>query len=116
MGRVNSRTALQAMGVGVALVDSDNWSVVYENASFFDWFPPDPERESILDGRIPAIELDRVRTHLEAGREFTVDTETASQKRSRPIRVTVSGLNKQNNNSQVPVSYTHLTLPTKRIV
>ena len=103
MGRVNSRTALQAMGVGVALVDSDNWSVVYENASFFDWFPPDPERESILDGRIPAIELDRVRTHLEAGREFTVDTETASQKRSRPIRVTVSGLNKQNNNSQVLV-------------
>jgi class 3 adenylate cyclase len=92
VSKFDTKTVLQGLDLGVALVDSTTWNVTYENARFFDWFPPDPERESLLDGRIPDVEIDKVKARLDAGRNFSVVTETRDDKRSRPIRVTVSWL------------------------
>ena len=36
---------LQTLKTGVAVVDPDDWSIIFENAKFFQWFSPGDDLE-----------------------------------------------------------------------
>lgn len=85
-----TRILLQNLDSGVALVEIDTWLVVFENARFFDWFPLDPELDGTLAERLSDFKSDRARTRLEGNRPYSFDTESNNEKRSAPIRVSLT--------------------------
>lgn len=44
---------VQSLDVGLAVVDPETWSVVFENAKFFQWFPSEAEGNEPLSARLP---------------------------------------------------------------
>ncbi len=86
------RQATQSLGVGVALVSVDDWTVLFENAAFFTWFPPGPNPDEPLTTRLPAIDGGRARSRLDAGRPFLVETEGRSGTRAIPVSVELRAL------------------------
>ena len=42
------RHGLQALKSGVAIVDAESWSILFENAKFFDWFAPSGEADGVI--------------------------------------------------------------------
>lgn len=87
------RTALQAISTGVALVDTADWSVAFENAKFFNWFPaPVEDAAAGLDGRMPAVDLERATRRIEAGRPLSAEFEIDVGGRQVPVKVTISRL------------------------
>jgi adenylate cyclase len=81
------RLIAQTLSVGLALVDQDDWSVVFENANFFKWFPPHEDADEPLTARMPSLKASRAQTRLQEGRPFAFETETQSGGRTIPIEV-----------------------------
>jgi adenylate cyclase len=87
------RTALQSLSVGVAVVDLADWSVAFENAKFFGWFPaPVEDASANLEARMPGVALDRAMRRLEAGRPFSAELDVDASGRQVPVRVAISRL------------------------
>jgi hypothetical protein len=38
----------RTLGVGLAIVDAEEWTVLFENANFFKWFPPSSDADDPL--------------------------------------------------------------------
>lgn len=92
------REMLQTLNHGVALVDPESWSIVFENAKFFQWFPPlnsaengDGEAENLIR-RIPKFDAERAKQRIEAGRPYRLECETKVRARSIPTAVEVRPL------------------------
>ena len=49
------RHGLQALKSGVAIVAAESWSILFENAKFFDWFAPSGESDETLESRLPGL-------------------------------------------------------------
>ena len=49
---------LQTLNTGIAVADPETWSIVFENAKFFQWFAPSGDEEDLLEKRL--TELDTV--------------------------------------------------------
>ena len=77
----------QTLNVGVALVDPETWTVIFENACFFKWFPPAADADARLTDRIPRMNADRAQERLKAGRAFSFETEAAPGNREIPVTV-----------------------------
>ena len=86
------RHALQSLGVGVAVVRTETWSILFENAPFFRWFPPGSDVDEALGERLPDLRMERVATRVSDGRPFTADVETRGGGRTLPISVSVTAL------------------------
>jgi adenylate cyclase len=84
------RELAQTLGVGVAVVDPDSWSITFENARFFELFGPDPMVEDTLPSRVPSIDLDRAKSRLEKGRPYSFDAEAGSGARTKSLEVRLS--------------------------
>ena len=82
----------QTLNIGVAIVEVDTWVIVFENANFFKWFPPDANADVPLSGRLPRLKIDRVQRRLQAGRPFTYEVESPSGERETPIAVQIRTL------------------------
>ncbi len=52
LDRDTLRQLTQSLGVGVALVELEGWEVVFENANFFKWFPPESDADDPLTARL----------------------------------------------------------------
>ncbi len=78
---------VQSLDIGVAIVDLERWEVLFENACFFNWFPP-AEAES-LDKRIDGFKSDRARQRIQDRGKFTFETETRSESRPIPLRISM---------------------------
>ena len=63
------------MSVGVAVADPNDWSIKFENAKFFQWFPPSEEGADNLQARLNGVDLERAARRLEKGRPFRVEIE-----------------------------------------
>jgi len=78
---------LQSLSMGVALVDPGTWSVVFENAKFFQWLPPGEDADAPLTTRIPGMKPDRALERLEKDHGYRVEVESKSGSRTIPLSV-----------------------------
>jgi adenylate cyclase len=81
------RQVTQTLSVAVAVIDLSDWSVLFENANFFKWFPPGSDADEPLTERLPDLNASRALTRLEAGRTYSYDSETQGGGRSIPMSI-----------------------------
>jgi adenylate cyclase len=86
------RQVLQELDAAVAVVSPADHSVVFENASFFRWFPPGPADGETVVERIPGFRADRATERLATGRAYVFDGEASAGDRPEPVRVQVRTL------------------------
>ncbi|MFW6027512.1 MAG: hypothetical protein ACOC91_01760, partial [bacterium] len=65
------RGLLQSLESGAAIADPDTWQIAFENARFFQWFPPTADAEDALDARLPGLDRDRAESRLARDRPYT---------------------------------------------
>jgi class 3 adenylate cyclase len=103
--------ALKSLECGVALADAETWAIRFENARFFQWFPPeepDPlaeddgeasgEAPSLLDrrlaapgdGRIAGLDLSAARQRLAERGKLAFECERKLGPRTLSLKVTVT--------------------------
>jgi len=82
----------QTLKVGIAIVDIDNWNVLFENAAFFKWFPPKSDADELITERISGFNASRIQARLQDGRAFNFETEAQIGERKFPIAVEVRPL------------------------
>lgn len=78
---------VRTLSTGVAVARSSDWAVTFENASFFNWFPPNDDADEPLTRRIPGLKPDSALARLADGRTFSFETEAPAGGRKVPIGV-----------------------------
>jgi len=86
------RQILQTLNYGVALVDRNDWRLIFENAKFFQWFPPPPDGEDKLDRRLPGFKAERATDRISRGRPYTQECNAKVGGRSIPLAVDIKVL------------------------
>jgi adenylate cyclase len=81
---------LESAGVGLALLEPESFRFVYHNRRFGEWFPAAAESSATLQEIFPAIDLDKLRGRLEAGRSFAAEAETTVGRRKFSIALQVT--------------------------
>jgi adenylate cyclase len=81
------RQVAQILGTGMAVVIPDTWAIVFENASFFKWFPPGSDADEPLTERLPGLNVNRALSRLQDGRPFNFETEINAGGRSTSVHV-----------------------------
>lgn len=84
----------QSLSVGVAVVDPETWEIDFENAKFFNWFPPKAgdDNDNVIANRIEDFPLERAAERVAAGRQLTFETEVKDSARTIPLSVSVTGV------------------------
>lgn len=77
----------QALSVGVAIIDPSSWAVLYENARFFQLFPPAGDPDEPLTERLPDLKAERAAGRLAEGRKYAFEVESKAGGRAVPVRV-----------------------------
>jgi hypothetical protein len=49
------RQIAQSLSIGLAVVDRDDFSIAFENANSFKWFPPGVEEDERIPARLPGF-------------------------------------------------------------
>ena len=83
---------VQSLNSGVALVDPETWLVVFENAKFFQWFPPTGDEDDRLDQRLPGVDLERAQDRVAGRRPYRFEVETKSGARTVTLGVELRAL------------------------
>ena len=86
------RRIAQTLGVGIAIVNPETWEVIFENASFFNWFAPPEDADAPLTQRMPGLKFDRAKARLKEGRPYSCETETNYGGRKTPLAVELKPL------------------------
>lgn len=86
-GAETLRQLAQSLSIGVALVDPDSWTVRFENAPFFRWFPPEQDADEPLTARLPELQAERARARIAEGRAWSFETETHAGGRAVPVGI-----------------------------
>jgi class 3 adenylate cyclase len=86
------RQVAQTLGVGIAVVEPENWTVLFENAKFFGWFPPEQDADEPLTTRLTGFNAQRALSRVQAGRKYNFETEAQSGARTIPISIEVRAL------------------------
>jgi adenylate cyclase len=81
------RQMVQTLSLGAALVQLSDWNVLFENASFFKWFPPGEDADEPLTARLEGFNANRAMTRLQEGHPYSFETESKAGGRSIPISV-----------------------------
>ena len=81
------RRITQTLGVGIAVVDSQTWEVLFENANFFKWFPATGETDELLTDRIPDVNTNRLLSRIERGRPYLLQQEIKLGSRDIPLEL-----------------------------
>lgn len=79
----------QALNVGVALVDPESWAIQYENARFFQFFPPSGDPDELLTQRLDGLRAERAASRLAEGRKHGFEVETKLGGRTVPVRIEI---------------------------
>jgi adenylate cyclase len=87
IGNETLRQMVQTLSLGAALVQPGAWSVLFENASFFKWFPPGEDADEPLPARLPGFNANRAMTRMQEGRPYNFETESKAGGRSIPVSV-----------------------------
>lgn len=81
---------LESVGVGLAILQPSDLTVIFLNKRFSEWFPDARCRESSLADLIPDLNENRLRERLEQSRPFTASTELRAGRRVVSLSFTVS--------------------------
>lgn len=84
------RDLLHSVSIGAALVDPEDWTIVFENEQFFEWFSPDPEGGETLSARVPAIDVDKMESKLGRGKTYKTDAKSGSGARAVSLELRVN--------------------------
>ncbi|MEH6823755.1 MAG: adenylate/guanylate cyclase domain-containing protein [Motiliproteus sp.] len=87
---VDLKQLIQTIGHGVALTDLASWEIKFENARFFDWFPPQDDSSELLTKRLTDFEADKALKRVEQRGRYTVEMETSWKGRPLPVRLEFS--------------------------
>ncbi len=79
------RTVAQTLGIGIAVIDANNFEILFENANFFKWFPPASGAFDCLTDRVPDINTNRLLSRLERGRSYSMQLEVKVEGRDTPL-------------------------------
>ncbi|MDX1415839.1 MAG: adenylate/guanylate cyclase domain-containing protein [Candidatus Promineifilaceae bacterium] len=101
------RQVTQSLGTGVAVVDPEQWTVLFENAKFFAWFPPEQDADEPLTMRLPGLNANRALTRVQKGRPFSFETEVQSNGRTIPVGVVLRALPERDDTSRIIVVECH---------
>ncbi len=97
------RRVVQALNLGIAVVRPGDWTIVFENGRFFEYFPPDPTvvpdsttvatpDSDNLGARIPTFDPARAEERLTSGRGYTLEVEVQLRGRTVPVRINLRPL------------------------
>lgn len=84
------REVLQRLDVAVAVVDPADQTITFENARFFQWFPPTGADVEKLPERIPGLKVDRAAGRLGDDRPFQQELTIEAGGREVPLRLRLS--------------------------
>lgn len=82
----------KTLDAALAVADADSWAVEFENAKFFQWFPPGPDDSGDLKKRLPELNAERAMARLDQGRPFSFEAEVKSGPRTLTIQVALRPL------------------------
>jgi class 3 adenylate cyclase len=85
-------SALQSLSIGVAIVNSDGWSIAVENRKFAEWFPRRTDAHAGLSARIEGLEEQRVAAGLLKDRKFLHQTMIRNQGREVHVGIEFTSL------------------------
>jgi adenylate cyclase len=77
----------QTLSNGLAIVDEEGWTILFENANFFKWFPPGSDADEPLTERLAGVNISRAQARLQEGRAYTFESEAQPGGRSIPVSV-----------------------------
>jgi len=83
---------IHTLDIGVAVVDPANWSILFENAKFFDWLPPGEDADAPLTSRIPALQAERALGRLAGERPYRFEYESKAGTRTTPLAIVLRQL------------------------
>jgi adenylate cyclase len=86
------RQLAQTLNTGIAVVEPEGWAVLFENANFFKWFPPESDADEPLTVRVPKLNANRALARLQEGRAYTFEAETQAGVRTIPVAVEIRPL------------------------
>lgn len=86
------RQIVQTLGTGIAVVEAEHWEILFENANFFKWFPPNSDVDEPLTARMPRFKANRALERIQNGRTFSFEIEAHSGGRSIPLSVELRSL------------------------
>jgi class 3 adenylate cyclase len=86
------RRTLQSLKGACALVQRDDWQIVFENASFFQWFPAQGEGDSIVTNRLPDFDASKAGDRLGNDRPYRYEAVTRPGGREVPVEIEVHAL------------------------
>lgn len=86
------KISMQSLETAVAIADAADWAVAFENARFFQLFPPDPAGSDALATRIPGFDADLAAKRLGKGRTYSFEVETKSGPRTVSLKVNLRPL------------------------
>lgn len=82
------RPALDALSTGIAVVDGEAWSILFENAAFARWFPPGAAIEpAALRERLDGLDLEQAKARLAQGRPHRYEAEVKVAGRAHSLAV-----------------------------
>ncbi|UCC51730.1 MAG: hypothetical protein JSV68_21900 [Anaerolineaceae bacterium] len=81
------RQVTQSLNTGIAVVEPEEWTVLFENAKFFAWFPPEQDADEPLTARLPGFNAQRAQSRVQAGRPYRFETETQTGARTIPLSI-----------------------------
>ena len=86
LGVDDFRKISQGLNVGVAVIETTNWTVVFENAAMFKWFPPAGDDAEPISERIPGLQTETALERAKNGRPYSVEVEARVGAREIPVR------------------------------
>ena len=89
---VTLKHLVQSLSVGVAIVDTESWAIEFENAKFFQWFPPVEDTDEPLSTRLAGFDIERAKERMGSPRPYRAEVDSRSETRSIPISVELKAL------------------------
>lgn len=87
--QIIEKLVIQSLNTGIAVVDRESWSILFENARFFQWFPPPVEGDEHLGSRMTFLDFDRARQRLEQQRPYSINTDIKAGARTVTLKIDV---------------------------
>ncbi len=78
---------VRTLGTGLAVADAAGWAILFENARFFQWFPPPGDGADSLAVRLRGLDAGLAHSRLAQGRPFAFETEVKAGARTVTVAV-----------------------------
>lgn len=108
--RLNEDTlhqVIQSLNSAIAVADTRDWSILFENTKFFTWFPPQQDRSEPLAMRLSGFNANMASSRIQRGRPYSIEAEVQVNARTIPVSIEVRPITDQANQFQFVVIEGH---------